>query len=344
MYAAGMRRAASLLVGLSLLAGCASEPALERTRSEREAIVNGEPDTTHQAVVAVFGSSNVCSGTIIAVSDDHGFALTSAACMTDPPTAVILGADYAAPQWFLTVSDFVIHPDYDPGGGYDFAIVQFMRAGIALPVIQPLAPHEDQLQVGSTLELVGYGETAPGTGNSVRRRALVQLAQVGPLAMETAEGGGPCTGDEGGPGLVDVISGERVASVTSFFSAACTYANVGRVSAIKSTFIDPYLAGGGAAGAAGAGGTAGTGGSALGGAAGAGFAGGAGSGAAGGLAGTAGVGDAGVLPAGSDDGGGCGCRTRPARGHGGAPLAILFALAAGLWASGASRRKRHPSG
>src|SRR5690606_25517477 len=50
---------------------------------------------------------------------------------------------------------------------------------------------------------------------------------------------GPCSGDSGGPNLVDLGAGERVAGVTSYGDEACTeYGVSGRASSVYNFITD----------------------------------------------------------------------------------------------------------
>ena len=49
-----------------------------------QAVVNGELDTTHPAVVALLSSQHRCTGTIIAVDGSTLFVLTAAHCDCTP--------------------------------------------------------------------------------------------------------------------------------------------------------------------------------------------------------------------------------------------------------------------
>jgi hypothetical protein len=81
------------LLGVSsvlLALGCVVEqPAPQEGPSGKtgQPIINGDPDTTHDAVVAVLSNGGACSGTVIAkdVVNKRGYVLTAAHCVPQPP-------------------------------------------------------------------------------------------------------------------------------------------------------------------------------------------------------------------------------------------------------------------
>jgi hypothetical protein len=232
---------------VAFAAACASCEAAELGTTGAP-IVNGTPDTTHDAVVAVFDSatSSQCSGTVIAVSGTSGVVLTAAHCL--PADTVVMGDDYFAPSAIVyDVIDSLGHPQWnptDPDAGYDFALLRFAGADGATPVIPALTPAEDQLAIGMQLLEVGYGVTAPIGGENTLRRAFTgTIADLSSLLIEfSSTSGGTCAGDSGGPALT--IGTERVAGVTSLGDVGCNiYSLKGRVSVVYDGFIAPFLGG-----------------------------------------------------------------------------------------------------
>src|SRR5262245_11527365 len=129
---------ASAVASVALL-GCSGEPLVDDAPSlgeTDEAILYGQPDTTHQAVVAVLGSPSECTGTIVAVSGNYGFVLTAAHCVTlDTPQYVVQGNDYNSSSAIVyPVVSFKADPNYNQQV-YDFGMVKFTGASGATPVI-----------------------------------------------------------------------------------------------------------------------------------------------------------------------------------------------------------------
>jgi MYXO-CTERM domain-containing protein len=240
-----MHRFAASVVALTLCA-CAGEgldPIVENVDSDESAIINGTPDTTRQAVVAIFGAGNsACTGTIIHVNPQTGIghAITAAHCGTSQ--YVIMGNDYNNPTAVFNVVASQNHPSYN-GQIYDFKMVRFNGASASTPVIAAMTP-ADGLTSGTQVRHVGYGKSgpAPGSNNSIRRQILGVVSGVQTATFDYNQpNGGPCSGDSGGPQLT--TSGtERVVGVTSNGDQNCaSYGQSGRVAAVYDSFINPYI-------------------------------------------------------------------------------------------------------
>jgi len=240
--------AAPLVLSSLFAAGCGQgeEPiVVDAVGQSEDPIINGTPDTTHQAVVAVVGGNNECSGTIIQKNGSTGHVITAAHCGS--PQYVLQGNDYNNPDYVYPVIDFKKHPSWggQTGDVYDFMIVRFTSAGPATPVIPAMTQAQDNLTAGTQIRHVGYGKAgpAPGSNNSIRRQILGTLSGVQPLTLSYDQpSGGPCSGDSGGPQLT--MGTERVAGVVSYGDQNCAVAGVsGRVSAVYDSFIMAYING-----------------------------------------------------------------------------------------------------
>jgi len=210
----------------------------------KQGIVNGQKDTTHDAVVAIAGSDWACTGTIIEVNGSTGYALTAAHCLENgPPQMVLQADDYAALNAIqYPPTHWQAHPSYN-GDVYDFAMIQFGSAGPGTPVIPAMTPGQDGLQIGTQVRHVGYGKTSYPNGETTERHQIVTpLSNLSSLKLTYAQpNGGPCQGDSGGPNLT--IGGtERVAGVISNGDEGCDeYGYSGRTSAVYDSFIQPYI-------------------------------------------------------------------------------------------------------
>jgi hypothetical protein len=244
------------LVAAPLLGACSVEPTnpapSEPTASATAPIINGVLDPNRPAVVAVLSQKNgqggACTGTIIQVDvpSKTAHVLTAAHCVDPlPPVAVIQGDDYESTRAIrYSVLDYVAHPDYSgritggAGSAFDFAIVRIVGADATTPVLKYLAPSEDRLARGTPVVSVGYGRTTPidepRSENSKRYRIARTLTNVtSTMLVYSLDGGGICSGDSGGPVLVDVDGEPRVAGVHSFVSNNCKGDGYsGRVSAV----------------------------------------------------------------------------------------------------------------
>ena len=247
----GLRSVLCCSVGaLILVAGCGGEDELlyeEQVGKGESWIINGQLDTTHQAVVAAFTQNSACTGTIVHVNGSNAYVLTAAHCFGSGPIQwVAIGNDYnSSSAVWLEVQDYQVHPQYSPQQLiYDFAILRASGASSATLVIPAMSVSEDNLSQGSPVTHVGYGLTSyPNGSTSKRHYTAGNLSQT--TAMQLAYNqpvSGPCQGDSGGPNLANAGGGERVAGVISYGDEGCDQMGVsGRVSYVNSSFIQPFI-------------------------------------------------------------------------------------------------------
>lgn len=207
-------------------------------------IINGTPDTTHPSAVALVSfQGSGCSGSIIHVSGSDAYVLTAAHCI--PMDEVRIGTNYFNPEAVLSVQQQQRHPNYQ-GDDYDIAMIRATGATPSTPVVGPMSPAEDIMAPGTQIEHVGFGVTSPGGGgnNSQRLRTVNTIDQVGSIEIGYSQpSSGPCNGDSGGPGYVQVSDGtQRVAGVVSRGDPFCNeYGISGKVSAFYDSFIVPFI-------------------------------------------------------------------------------------------------------
>ncbi len=232
------------LLAVSCQAGDSSEP---KHQSVTAPIINGNLDTTHDAVVAVLLGIGACSGTIIHRDGANAWVLTAAHCVTpSAPQSVAQGDDYSSPTVTYPVADYAYHPAYSGQGGlYDIAVVRITGATAATPVIPAMTPAEDNLAVGTQVRHVGYGITWYPSGYTSERHETINT--INSLAVSYFDylqpNSGPCTGDSGGAALT-VAGAERVVGVIFGGEESCTqYGLSGRVSAVYDSFILPFING-----------------------------------------------------------------------------------------------------
>jgi MYXO-CTERM domain-containing protein len=242
--------------GVAFVVACADldGPADEHVDQSESGIIGGTPDFEHDAVVAIFGpviagKVSSCTGTIIHHEPPSAYILTAAHCFGSGPIQVsLIGDDYNNPTKVMSVVDYVLHPQYNGNSGdyeYDFAMIQVTGATGTVPVIPPMSPAEDVLNVGSQVDHVGYGLLSyPNGQTSVRHHVLGALDQVGSIQILYQQpSSGPCSGDSGGPNLAASNAGEeRVAGVISYGDETCASFGVsGRVSFVYDSFIVPFV-------------------------------------------------------------------------------------------------------
>jgi hypothetical protein len=248
-----------MVMYLSISCGRMDEASLEWLNRP---IVNGEPDSNpdHDAVVAIFSSGGMCSGTL--VSPD--VVLTAGHCLYGVSTSniyVMFGDDVHSGNW-LTVSEKKVHPSYSSdSSSYDIAMLRLAEAPPdGVQPIPPL-PHSigiGQADIGQPLEYVGFGVTENGGGgekltvssdlNWVCTNSGGCVVGLGIPAMENTIcsdqiPGGPCSGDSGGPAFVIRNGREYVAGITSYGDEDCTIYGCSTKVDEYEEFLDEYLDG-----------------------------------------------------------------------------------------------------
>jgi MYXO-CTERM domain-containing protein len=257
-----------LALGVCLAGACGQLPA--QATSTDEPIFGGTPDTEHGAVMALIDqisatTASACSGTTIALQGASGIFLTAAHCVvanngmgqvTTPiqvasPSSLFL---VPGPDWqtnvhnglFYGIAQVAVHPNYNGmvDSPFDIAVVRFLGALPATPVIPALAPTEDNLAVGTPITIVGFGKTETNAMNSTRYEVgrVIESITANEFDNDQSDGKGACQGDSGGPALVSTPAGLRVAGVTSFGDSMCTKLGASvRVSPVYTSFILPFI-------------------------------------------------------------------------------------------------------
>ncbi len=243
-----MWRLAFVSLPLLASAACGTSPDAEPEDVDQksEPIINGSPDLTHDAVVAVLGSNSVCTGTFVSKVGGYGYVLTAAHCVVDAPQQVLQCQDYnsASCNIAYNVDDYQQHPNYDNQSGlYDFAMIRVVGAGAATPTLPTMTAAQDNLAAGTQVDIIGFGQTQNNPNNSQRNHVVRAISSTSALRLfydNQGANGGMCFGDSGGPDLASGV----VAGVHSSVSGSCSGTGVSsRVSAAES-FITSYIAGG----------------------------------------------------------------------------------------------------
>ncbi len=256
---------ASLVIG-----GCSPQgPSPEPYNTRSDPIYYGTTDTIHDSVVSVAiisgTSGSSCSGTVVEVKQSSGYVLTAAHCVAEkdgngdvikPPTLVdvgdifvIVGENSTLSTEIYPVVESSFHSLYtgDSGAGFDFAMLRAVGMISTFPTIPALTQAEDNLLVGTTVELVGYGQTESDPNNDIRYHITkpIDSLPTGYLGFDqNGTTGGICQGDSGGPAIHLLSGNERVAGVASFVSGGCTGEGFHcRVSMVQASFIQPFIDG-----------------------------------------------------------------------------------------------------
>lgn len=247
-----MRFLPQTATALVLLAsvGCSSstESGNSHTGTQADDIINGNVDTTRQAVVAVLSNSSLCSGTIVSkdVSSGIGYVLTAAHCVSSssPPVEIRQGNNFANPTRAYSVVAYQAHPAY--GGGdprYDIGMIRIAGVDASTPTID--IGNATSVTNGMQVMSVGYGITGP-VDNTIRYNILKNLNAVqSSIVSYSLSGGGICSGDSGGPMLTPGSSQVVIAVHSSVDNATSTNCSGNgysvRVSAHFDSFIKPFM-------------------------------------------------------------------------------------------------------
>ena len=238
-------------------------------------IINGTPDDSaqHMAIVMLYnrGNGSMCSGTLIAPR----VVLTAGHCVygTNPRSIEVCfgtSADYDC-DWHA-VSEGAVHPAYDPGNGTnpprnDIALLRL--SGPAPSGVQPipvLPPNLGLTQADVSpnpiqVTFVGFGMDEHGnTGTKLTITlplaqvctgpdiCFLEAGNVGGIAAPMTLGfliqnGGPCSGDSGGPALVQRGGSTYVAGINSYGDQNCQAVNFGTYATAHWNFIQNFIQG-----------------------------------------------------------------------------------------------------
>ncbi len=243
----------SFLWVAGVVVACSSASQQSGVGSVSEPIINGTKDTTHDAVVFIYGSLGkgsgaACTGTIVKTdpASKIGWVLTAAHCVsTTPPLVAIQGANIGDTSTLqFSVLDYLAHPSYDGqvASANDVAVIRILGIDAATPSIS-LTTASDGVAVGSSVTSVGYGRTETSTEqnpNEDRRSVTKTLSTVSTTHVGySLSGSGICQGDSGGPVLFKSGNVERVVGVHSYVSGGCTGEGSGTGYSVR---VSPHLA------------------------------------------------------------------------------------------------------
>ena len=226
---------------LAAMMGCAAADESDHVEIDEAAVIQGERDTLHPAVVALTidgaeGRSS-CTGTIVKVDPETkvGHVLTAAHCIMGARSVGVTQGDdrSSADRIRYAVLDFEAHPSFtgvSPGSSnydYDIGMIRILGVGDTTPVMPMLSP--EPLTAGMRVTSVGFGRTteigsdAEGRPNTVRNRIDGSVLRAGPGRFSVRyDGGNICKGDSGGP-VVATVDGEKfVVGVHSTTDRQCS--------------------------------------------------------------------------------------------------------------------------
>ena len=185
--------------------------------SEQDAIVNGQPDDGHPAVVGLVAQGQIyCSATLITPT----VVLTAAHCLPpNIPTAftniqVFFGSSAVNGGQLRQVADGWTNPAWNDQAIYED--IGMLRLSDTAPTA-PIPLNTTALSAGQSTTLVGFGvTTASGSNSGVKRVGTATIDQLDAqvIAMVAAPSS-TCYGDSGGTTLIDVDGTEHIAGVHS---------------------------------------------------------------------------------------------------------------------------------
>jgi len=206
-------------IATGLLTSCSGEAGAPLAL-RGQGIVGGEETTGWPAVVAYLvdgGDGGLCSATLIGPRT----VLTAAHC-ADASTAadqVFFGSSLFEPGATIGVESAVAHEGYNPSSGVlDLALLILSRDASS----DPIALNDERVDgswIGRSLHVVGYGNADEYAGSTagIKRETDVELVGVdGHLMYHESEGHNTCSGDSGGPVLVERDGAWVLVGVTSF--------------------------------------------------------------------------------------------------------------------------------
>ena len=271
---AALRGLACCFVAAGPLLGCSSGTpgsAEQELTGSVSPILGGTLDHEHGAVVAVQHSLDsrgtrfaLCSGSVFYVARDFALVLTAAHCVAEedlqgeiktpvvaasPQTVtVVSGVDppSSVPE-SITFQTTEVRVD-DRFNGYlgnpnDVAVLRITGAVATLPSL-PISQVADGLRVGSRVTLVGFGDDEHAA-SGVRRATTQTVATLTDqfIGFDQRNGQGICSGDSGGPILVEEDGRQAIAGVNSLASGPldhpCTTSGFGvRIARFESLLSD----------------------------------------------------------------------------------------------------------
>ena len=185
-------------------------------------IVGGMPTSDWPAIGAylIDGGYGLCTATLVA--DD--VLLTAAHCAEGSTNDDLfyVGANINNATWqdVYSISDAIIHPSYNPNSSHprDVAVLLLNQP---LNSVEPIPVNTTAFTNswrGDWLHYVGFGSntTYSGSGAGQKRETDIQINDYDSYVyIHYTEGTNTCSGDSGGPGLVDLDGQWYVAGINS---------------------------------------------------------------------------------------------------------------------------------
>jgi V8-like Glu-specific endopeptidase len=183
------------------LAACgAAEPSDRELQREQAAIYGGAlvGDGNWENVVAL----STCTAVLVAPT----LVVYAAHCGTSF-YEVALGSDVSAPFERAAVARCRAHPDAALGNGRDVAYCLLSEPVLDVPALKlPVDAELAAVQAGTAVRQVGYGVDRDGGLFGTKRESTGVVLTVGDDIVIAGVESGTCTGDSGGPALIQADS------------------------------------------------------------------------------------------------------------------------------------------
>jgi secreted trypsin-like serine protease len=241
---------------LVLLASCGSDgdsdntgkcSALELTDTPAAKIENGTPCSglTKSPVVALLkntpdGKTGLCTGTMLSPNK----VLTAAHCLDGAASVDILFGTTTDKFASVTASSWNIHPTFSRVGFMDD--VGIVHSPVSLPVPNLPILSSSAPKIGDKVSIFGYGATSGGAAIDGKLRAGtmtiggVDLGKI--YAYFDASSSNTCSGDSGGPMLLQVGNQQAIAGTTSYGSSSnCAVGELSGFSNLQSPSTQSFI-------------------------------------------------------------------------------------------------------
>ncbi len=234
----------SLIAATASLVACSSEPLeLAPGGHHDQGIFYGSASTISAVVALTWGGEdNFCTGTLITPT----VVLTAAHCIEDIPSDhmgyidVFFGNTVGGSGNIRSVERGWAHPDYAEYETPDIGLLELVSAAPASATPIPYLPAELGLgdaDEGETVLFAGFGATEDdGYGYKLEVEGTIEVVcdsgqgcwlddgWIAPMAFGyDQDGGGPCSGDSGGPAFIERSGTTYVAGITSYGDEECLY-------------------------------------------------------------------------------------------------------------------------